>query len=71
MGNPRDHQIVPAAPPSMPGKARLLAAMERSEREVAAGLTISLADVLAELDAVANGIEARRHARPACISNRF
>ena len=39
--------------------------MEQSDRDVAAGLTVPLADVLAELESVADRIEARRRARRA------
>jgi hypothetical protein len=39
--------------------------MEQSERDVAAGLTTPLADVLAELDSAADRIEARRQSRRA------
>jgi hypothetical protein len=51
-------------PPGMPNEAELLAMMEESARDVAAGRTVPLADVLAELDELADRIEARR-ARPA------
>jgi hypothetical protein len=63
MDKPRDR---PANydPPGMPKEAELLAAMEESARDVAAGRTVPLADVLAELDELADRIEARR-ARPA------
>jgi len=63
MNNPRDRPANYEAP-GMPGETELLAAMEDSEQDVAAGRTVPLADVLAELDALADRIEARR-ARPA------
>lgn len=46
-----------------PNEAELLAVMDQSTRDVEAGHTVPLADVLAELDAVADQIEARRRAR--------
>jgi hypothetical protein len=65
MDNPLDHRTSQPAP-ATPREAELLAVMEQSDREdVASGQTVPLADVLAELDEVANEIEARRHARPA------
>jgi hypothetical protein len=64
MDNPRDRQIDVAAP-ALPGEAQLLAAMEQSDRDVASGRTVALADVLAELDEAANRIEARLRARRA------
>jgi hypothetical protein len=62
MDNPRDRQIDVAAP-AAPGEAQLLAVMEQSDRDLASGLTVPLADVLAELDGVANRIEARLRVR--------
>jgi hypothetical protein len=50
-------------PPPMPSEAELGAAMEESARDVAAGRTVPLAEVLAELDEAADRIEARRRAR--------
>jgi hypothetical protein len=64
MDNPRDHQI-DAAPPNMPGELRLLAVMEQSERELASGMTVPLASVLAELDGTASQVEARFRVRRA------
>jgi hypothetical protein len=49
----------------MPSEAELLAVMEQSDREVAAGLTVPLADVLAELDEAVVRLETRRRARRA------
>jgi len=64
MDNPRDRQIDVVAP-ALPGETALLAVMEQSDRDVAAGRTVPLADVLAELDGVAARIEARLRARRA------
>ncbi len=64
MDNPRDHRTDDDVP-AMPGEAELLAVMEQSDRDLAAGLTVPLADVLAELDGVAREIEVRRRARRA------
>lgn len=64
MDKPYDHRTDDDAP-AMPGEAQLLAVMEQSDADLAAGLTVPLADVLAELDAVAKEIEARRRARRA------
>ena len=63
MDNPHDLQTDHAAP-SIPDEAQLLAVMEQGDRDVASGLTVPLADVLTELDGVADEIEARRRARP-------
>lgn len=51
--------------PAMPREARLRAVMEQSDLDVAAGQTVALADVLADLDAVADELEARRRAHRA------
>ena len=51
--------------PLMPSEAELRAVMEQSDRDVAAGRTASLADVLAELADIADQTEARRRARRA------
>jgi hypothetical protein len=64
MDRPHDH-IADYDVPAMPSEAELRAAMEESERDVAAGRTVPLADVLAELDDVTKRIEARRRARRA------
>jgi hypothetical protein len=64
MDRPHDHQANHDAP-SMPSEAQLRAAMDESDRDVAAERTVPLEDVLAELDDVANRIEARRRARRA------
>jgi hypothetical protein len=58
MDSPRDYRVHDDGP-SMPSEARLRAAMEQSDRDVASGWTVPLADVLAELDGVANRIEVR------------
>lgn len=64
MDNPHDHPTDYNAPP-LPSEAELRAVMEQGDRDMLAGLTIPLADVLAELDGVAHQIEARRRARQA------
>jgi hypothetical protein len=64
MDRPHERQT-DDAPPAMPAEAELIIVMEESDRDVASGLTVPLADVLAELDSVANDIEARRRARRA------
>jgi hypothetical protein len=64
MDHPHDHQTDHNAPP-MPSEAQLRAMMEQSDADVAAGRTVPVADVLAELDSVADQIEARRRARRA------
>jgi hypothetical protein len=48
-----------------PSEAELRAMMEQSARDVEAGHIVPLADVLAELDGVADRIEDRRRARRA------
>jgi hypothetical protein len=64
MDRPHDHQPGHNAP-GMPSEAQLRAAMDESDRDVAAGRTVPIEDVLVELDNVANRIEARRRARRA------
>lgn len=64
MDSPHDIHRDDDAPPT-PSEAELRAVMEQSHREVAAGLTVPLAEVLAELDAAADRMEARRRARSA------
>ena len=64
MDSPNDHKADRDAP-ATPSEAHLRAAMEQSERDVAAGHTAPLADVLAELDAVVDRIESRRRTRRA------
>jgi hypothetical protein len=64
MDNPRDHRADDDVP-AMPGEAELLAVMEQSDRDLAAGLTVPLADVLTELDDVAKDLEICRRARRA------
>jgi hypothetical protein len=49
--------------PPQPTEAELRAAMEQSDRDVEAGLTVSLKEVLADLDESVARIEARRRAR--------
>jgi hypothetical protein len=61
MDRPHDHRTDYDAP-AMPSDAELRAAMEESDRDAAAGRTVPVADFLAELDDVANRIEARRRA---------
>ncbi len=51
--------------PPMPTEAELLAAMEQSDRDVEAGLTVSLEDVLVDLDESIARMDARRRARRA------
>ena len=62
MDSPPDRQPADATP-AMPSDAELGNVMRQSERDVAAGLTVPLTDVLAELDSAADRIEARRRAR--------
>jgi hypothetical protein len=62
MDRPQDHQADHDAP-GMPSESQLRAAIEESDRDVAAGRTVPLADVLAELDGIANRLEVRRRAR--------
>jgi hypothetical protein len=64
MNRPYDAPPDEAAPP-MPTEADLRAAMAESAQDVAAGRTVPLAAVLADLDAVADRIEARTRARQA------
>jgi hypothetical protein len=47
----------------MPTEAELLAAMEQSDRDVDAGLTVSLDEVLADLDDSIARMDERRRAR--------
>ena len=65
MDRSHDHQPEHEVAPAMPSEAELCTVMEQSDRDVAAGLTVPLADVLAELESVADRIEARRRARRA------
>jgi hypothetical protein len=64
MDNPPTHQPADDAP-ATPDEAQLRAVMDQSDADLAAGLTVPLADVLAELDGVAQQIEVRRRARRA------
>ncbi len=64
MDRPQDRPADYEAP-DMPGEAELRVAMERSARETAAGRTVPVADVLADLDEVVHRIEARRRAHQA------
>ena len=59
MDNAQDLQPANDYPP-VPSEAELRAIMEQSDQDVALGLTVPLADVLAELDSTADRIEARR-----------
>jgi hypothetical protein len=45
--------------PPTPSEQELLAAMRQSDEDVAAGLTVPLADVLAELDALIDRMSGR------------
>ncbi len=65
MDNPPGHRTNDDAPPT-PGEADLRAAMDQSDADLAAGLTVPLADVLAELDGIAQATEGRRRARWVC-----
>lgn len=58
MDSPHDRQLVDDTP-AMPSEAELRAVMEQSDRDVASGRIVPLSDVLAELDSVAERIEAR------------
>jgi hypothetical protein len=58
------HQSQPEAP-ATPTEAELRAVTAQSDRDVAAGHTVPIADVLAELDTIADRAEARRHLRRA------
>lgn len=62
MDNPYDDPTEPPEPP-MPSEESLLAAMKQSDEDVAAGRTVDLADVLAELDALVHQMERRHQAR--------
>ena len=62
MDRPHDVQPDYDAPP-MPTEAEPRSAMEESERDVAAGRIVPVADVLAELDEAADRIEVRLRAR--------
>jgi len=64
MDNPHDHKTGDDAP-AMPDEAQLRAVMDQSDANLAGALTVPLADVLAELDGVAQQIEVRRRARRA------
>jgi len=64
MDNPPDRQKGDDAP-AMPEEAQLRTVMEQSDADLAVGLTVPLADVLAELNDVAQTIEVRRRARRA------
>ena len=48
--------------PRMPREAEILADLEQSEREIAAGLLVPFDTVMAELEAVANAIERKDRA---------
>lgn len=53
--------------PQIPAEADLRAAMEQNGHDVAAGLTVPLADVLAELEGIESGVEARLRTRLAAL----
>ncbi len=61
---PRNRRPTPDTPPT-PTEAELRAAMDQSEQDVAARLTVTLAEILAELDEVADRMETRRRTRRA------
>jgi hypothetical protein len=63
MDTHRDHNA--GEDPPTPTEAELRAAMEQSDADVAAGLTVSLDEVLADIDASIARMEARRRARQA------
>jgi hypothetical protein len=63
MDSPYDHPMEHPEPP-MPSEEALLADMKESDEDVAAGRTVPLADVLAELDALVDGMNRRRHKAP-------
>ena len=62
MDNPRDSRNDRPNPLDL-NEADLSALMDQSERDVAHGMTVPLAEVLAELDAVVEKSEVRRRAR--------
>lgn len=64
MDSPHDHKSNRDVRPT-PSEAELLAVMEESDRDLAAGRLVPLADVLAELDGIADRIEARLRTRRA------
>jgi hypothetical protein len=64
MDHARDHRTGDDAP-AAPSESQPLAIMEQSDRDLAAGQTVPLAEVLAELNDVAKEIENRRRARRA------
>jgi hypothetical protein len=49
--------------PISPGEAKLRAVMEQSDHDVAGGQSVDLTDVLADLDGIADRIEARGRIR--------
>jgi len=61
---PADHE------PPMPGEAELLAALARSDADIAAGRVVPAAAVHAELSAAIARIEARRAQRHAAATPR-
>jgi hypothetical protein len=62
--HPRNPQPTTDTPPP-PTEAELRAAMDQSDEDVAAGLTVPLAEILSELDDVADQMETRRRTRRA------
>jgi hypothetical protein len=62
MDDPRD--IFPDPdPPTMPSEQALRAMMDESDRDLAAGRLVPLADVLADLDAAIEQIQTARRTR--------
>lgn len=59
MDSPHDRQANHDAPRT-PSEAETRAVMDQSTRDVAAGHTVPFAHVLADLDGVADRVEARR-----------
>jgi hypothetical protein len=64
MDSPHDHVRYPDAPATQ-SEAALRAAMDQSDREVAAGKTVPLEEILDRLDDLADRTEARLRKRPA------
>jgi len=64
MDNPRE--IFPDSdPPPMPSEQALRAMMDESDRDLAEGRLVPLADVLADLDAAVERVKAARDSRRA------
>jgi hypothetical protein len=62
MDDPRDISHDPD-PPAMPSEQALQAMMDESDRDLAQGRLVPLADVLADLDAAIDQIKAARASR--------